>query len=465
MEDLDSYLEKNHELLERNQTKLEDYLEMQSSILTKKLKDYDLSKMVIKENKQETEDPAQNLKNDLLTNNTTFVTQVDYQRELERKKKIFMTENVDEEGKRISKKQPVKLIPNRNTRYDNHLTDSSQVPELRSKIGKKQELMKSNSMKKLRHLDTNEIIQDCDEEMTNYQKEEERTDTRASKEQRTVSEIIQNKLNQYMTAHTESSMSRRMPRATNETTLGSIMDMTEAEIRAKFLTQGNRHQLDKYQMIRNQFRTNKANVTMENEAKSQYLRTVVQDADMIGPNWETRIEEEGVEMGEIMMGRDGELRKEEGRNRQILQNKMDELKQEINEMEFEQAKRNPNNEASLQKEEGEKEADKSIHSDLFEENTPKKRPSSKSPEILILMDKAPVKKRKFNLGKKRQKTPETSKRSSRRGAFESGFSAKKVTDLEPETSQHDTRNLSIEMPKELPKPIELDFGFEGGEKD
>lgn len=460
VEDLDSYLEKNHELLERNQHKLENYLELQSSILTKKMKDYDVSKMVIKESRPGAEDPARNLKKDLLTNNTTFVGQVDYNREFERKKKIFLTENVDEEGKRVPATRPAKVGPTRNTRYDNHLTESSQVPELKSKIGKKFEVLKSNSMKKFRHLDTNEVIQDCDEEMTNYQQMEEQQKEATNKADVTASEIIQNKLNQYMTTHTESSFSRRLPRVTNETTLGSIMDMTEAEIRAKFLTQGNRHQLDKYQMIRNQFRTNKANVTMENAAKSQYLRTVVQNTDLIGPNWETRIEEEGVEMGEIMMNRDGGLRAKQPA-KEALEDKLEQLKeqQKINDMTFEHAKRNPNVDTVSQKEEPD--VDRSIHSDLFDEKTPKKRKSSKSPEVLILMDQAPLKKRKFNLGKHRRKTPESSKRGSQKEPVKKGSNVNVETEADADEAKHETRDLSIEMPKELPKAIELDFGFEG----
>lgn len=465
MEDLDSYLASNQRLLEGTQNKLEDYLQLQSSILTKKMKDYDVSKMITKESGARPEDGAQRLRKELLTNNTTFVGQFEAPQEFERKKKIFMTENVDDEGQAPAKparKAPVKLTATRNTRYDVHLTESSQVPGLKSNIGKKQgvDLIKSTSMSKLKQLDTNEVIEDCDVEMTNYQDMValERGETSAG--DRTASEIIQNKLNQFMTANTESSFSRRIPRVTNETTLGSIMDVTETEIRGKFLTQNNKApRLDKYQMIRNQFRTNKPEQTFENKNKSQYLRTVVQNPDLIGPNWETRIEEEGVEMGEIMMDETGNLRQKTARESQKLQGKLDKLKQEqeLNELAFEKAKRNP--EAGPAPAEPEPLVNQSIHSELFKD-TPKKRESSKSPEVLVLMDSAPKKKRKFQLGKRRRKTPDPRRRQSQKKAPVAEQEKPSAESEHPEPKM-ETKDLSIEMPKKMPMAIELDFGFEG----
>jgi hypothetical protein len=387
------------------------------------------------------------------------MTPVNYAKEMERKKKIFMTENIEEENEMVPKKgkEVGKFIAQRNTRYDNNLTDSSQVPELTSKIRKLQgmNLIKSNSMKKLKHLDTNQVIEDCDVEMTNYQNltiEENETSSNGDK---TVSAILQNKINEFMTTKTDSSYSRRFPRPTNDTTLGSIMDVTVDGGRGRFLTQinkkNNKLNLGNYQMIQNQFRTNTPS-QVENVGNSQYLRTVVQRGDTIGGNWETKIEEEGVEMGEIMIDESGKIK---GEDKSYFENQVDKLKEEqkLNDLEFEKAKQNPNND--LLKEDLSEEVNKSIKSDLFED-TPKKRETSKSPELLVIENDAPVKKRTFRLGRSRKKTP---KKNKKEGEENKSFSNQNETAKSSNRVSQQTKNLDIEMPQDIPKAIEIDLGF------
>jgi hypothetical protein len=467
IEDLDTYLQNNQKLIENNHNKLEDYLELQSSILTKKLKDYDVSKMVMKETPEKQLD---SLKNDLLTNNTSMTpvpvqTQVNYKKEMEKKKKIFMTEMVEEELEN-EKKKPLrptaKFIEQRNTRYDNNLTDSSQIPELKSNIGKKQgmNLMKSNSMRKYKHLDTNEVIDNCDVEMTNFKnmtiKEQD-----SSVHNRTASQIIQNKLNDYMTQNTQTSVSKNFPRPTDDTTLGSIMDIPEEEARKRFLTlnkQSQQNQLANYQMIQNQFRTNIKNDPQENVGNSQYLRTVVHGNDGFTDNWGTRIEEEeGVEMGEIMMDNSGSLKMT---GQTDFNEKLEQLKRDQDEkVVMGEAKKNSNYDSPVKREDLSETLGKSIHSELFEDSTAKKKKKerSKSPELLVIIDDAPVKKRKFRLGKSRKKTPKKKVKEEEASQVKEKPEEEKHGEKESrENKEGDTKNINISMPK----GIELNFGFE-----
>lgn len=461
-------------------------MELQSSILTKKLKDYDVSKMVMKESPEK---QLSNLKKDLLTNNTSMTpipmqTPVNYKKELEKKKKMFMTEMVDEdlENNRSKKAKPTaKFIQQRNTRYDNHLTDSSQVPELISNIRKMQgmNLMKSNSMKKFKHLDTNELLQDCDIEMTKFENltiKEIETPSRAESENKadqTASVIIQNKLNEFMTQNTEGSQSKHFQRPTEDTTLGSLMDIPEEVARKRFLTLNKKSgmKLGNYQIIQNQYRTNANSEKNENVGNSQYLRTVVHNNDAFTQNWETRIEEEGVEMGEIMIDDRGTLR-ETGQT--DFNDKLAELKkeQEMTDLMLDKAKKNPNYDSPMRKEELSEDMNNSIQSELFNEKTPRKEEKSKSPELLVITNDAPVKKRKFRLGKSRKKNPKKKKRDEER-VLEKGKkteiseSIKRKTEIdkqnknfEKQDQNEEVKNLEISMPKEIPKAIEMNFGFE-----
>ena len=419
--------------------------------------------MVIKESAENEQRPIDQLKKDLLTNNTN-THPVNYVKEMERKKKIFMTENIEEEGESKTtgrdSREAGKFIAHRNTRYDNHLTESSQVPELTSKVRKLQgmNLIKSNSSKKLKHLDTNQVIEDCDIEMTNYQNLTIEEDENSSEGGKRVSTILQNKINDFMTNKTDSSYSRRFPRLTNDTTLGSIMNVTEDPGRGKFLTlNNNKVNLGNYQIIENQFRTNKPN-KKENVGNSQYLRTVVQRADTTGNNWETKIdEEEGVEMGEIMIDESGGLKRED---KSYFENQLQKLKEEqmLNDLEFQKAKKNPNNDLLHKQEDLSEDINKSIHSDLFEDNTPKKREVSKSPELLVIGNDAPVKKRTFRLGKSRKKTPKKKKRENEENDHKSTSHQNETVKNSNRVSQQ-TKNLDIEMPEEVPKAIEIDLGF------
>lgn len=419
--------------------------------------------MVIKESAENEQRPIDQLKKDLLTNNTN-THPVNYVKEMERKKKIFMTENIEEEGESKTtgrdSREAGKFIAHRNTRYDNHLTESSQVPELTSKVRKLQgmNLIKSNSSKKLKHLDTNQVIEDCDIEMTNYQNLTIEEDENSSEGGKRVSTILQNKINDFMTNKTDSSYSRRFPRLTNDTTLGSIMNVTEDPGRGKFLTlNNNKVNLGNYQIIENQFRTNKPN-KKENVGNSQYLRTVVQRADTTGNNWETKIdEEEGVEMGEIMIDESGALKRED---KSYFENQLQKLKEEqmLNDLEFQKAKKNPNNDLLHKQEDLSEDINKSIHSDLFEDNTPKKREVSKSPELLVIGNDAPVKKRTFRLGKSRKKTPKKKKRENEENDHKSTSHQNETVKNSNRVSQQ-TKNLDIEMPEEVPKAIEIDLGF------
>jgi hypothetical protein len=476
---LESYLKKNQELLERNSKNLENYLDLQSSIITKKLKDYDVSKMVIKESKESHEKPINDLKKDLLTNNTSMGP-VNYAKEIERKKKIFMTENIEEanESERTPKKirEATKFIAQRNTRYDNNLTESSQVPELTSKIRKNQgmNLLKSNSMKKLKHLDTNQVIEDCDVEMTNYQNltiEEDQSQSQ-SQGDKSVSVILQKKINEFMTNKTDSqtSYSRRFPRPTNETTLGSIMDFTIDKTRGRFLTQNNskKPNLGNYQIIQNQFRTNTPS-QVEKVGNSHYIKTVVQKGDAVGLGTKIEEEEGGVEMGEIMIDNQGKLKSE---NKSHFKNQIHQLREEqkLNELEFEKAKKNQNHDDfDLKEEEPNEELNKSIRSDLFEEKTPKKREVSKSPELLVITNDAPVKKRRFKLGKSRKSSRRPKKKQEKEVTAKVKDEKSEQKDQSEQNEQkeqssnhvsHHTKNIDIEMPKEVPKAMEINLGFD-----
>ena len=464
-DDLDSYLEKNKNLLKRNQDQLENYLDLQSSILTKKMKDYDVSKMVIKDSNAQK--PSEVLRKELLTNNTSVSNQnrVFLEKEIEKKRRLFMTEKDKEEE---TKQPTAKFIAQRNTRYDNNLTDSSQIPELRSKIRKKQgmNLIKSNSMRKYKFMDTNQLIEDADEQMTNFQDITIDETEIQSEMDKTNSVIIQNKLNEYMSRKTETSFSRRQPRATEETTLGSIMDLTNDTARGRFLTlnQKGGGTLGNYQIIQNQFMTNKPSQIEENPGESQYLRDAVGDVDAVKNEWETRIQEEGVEMGEILLNENGQLKsqREEGFNE-----KVDKLREEqkLNELEFKRAKRNPDHDNLVRREDLSVEMNKSIGSELFDENTPKKEKSGKSPELLIILDEKPVRKRVFRLGKNRKKTPKKVRKSQEIPEVETQNEEKSMKKVEKEKdlSQKNVKNIDIQMPKEepkdVPKAVELNIDF------
>lgn len=382
-----------------------------------------------------------------------------------------MTEKEKAEDTQKHVQPTAKFIAQRNTRYDNNLTDSSQIPELKSKIRKKQgmNLLKSNSVQKYQftHMDTNQLIEDADMEMTNYQ--DLTIDETQSQIDKTNSVIIQNKLNEYMTRKTETSYSKRQPRATEETTLGSLMDLTNDTARGRFLTLNKKSggKLGNYQIIQNQFRTNKPSDIEENPGESQYLRDVVGDVDAVKHEWETRIQEEGVEMGKIMLNENGEITNDSQalkNESEYYQEKLKQLKQKqkLDSLEFEKAKRNPNHDTLVNKEDLSVELNKSIGSELFEDNSPKKDKSEKSPELMIILDEKPVIKRKFRLGKNRKKTPKKTRKSQNKLEKESNKieeKTKEMNEVNTDIPKDNVKNIDIEMPKDVPKAVELNIDF------
>ena len=188
------------------------------------------------------------------------------------------------------------------------------------------------------------------------------------------------------------------------------------------------------------------------------------DVDAVKNEWETRIQEEGVEMGEILLNENGQLKsqREEGFNE-----KVDKLREEqkLNELEFERAKRNPDHDNLVRREDLSVEMNKSIGSELFDENTPKKEKSGKSPELLIILDEKPVRKRVFRLGKNRKKTPKKVRKSQEIPEVETQNEEKsmKKVETEKDLSEKNVKNIDIQMPKEepkdVPKAVELNIDF------
>ena len=124
-----------------------------------------------------------------------------------------------------------------------------------------------------------------------------------------------------------------------------------------------------------------------------------------------------------------------GRNRKKTPKKSKKQKEEI--------PKNGHNKEIVNDEEAPEKRKKSVPQNI---EIPEKREVSKDPELLVFDNDTPVKKRKFNLGKNRKKTPKKSK--------------KPKAGKKPSQKKENEIPIIVTPPKIVAKAVEIDLGFE-----
>ena len=155
-------------------------------------------------------------------------------------------------------------------------------------------LLKSNSMKKFRQMDTNQLISDMNQNVTGYRTAQPKPSDKIT------SMVLRTKLNEYMSGNTGMSLpaqnqknSRQKKRADDTF---DIINVSNYQKKERFMTQKMGKGFGKAEVIKRRFLTQKNNQSLNEE--SPYLKTVVQEDQFNSKDkWGTKVINEVAEEG------------------------------------------------------------------------------------------------------------------------------------------------------------------------